>query len=231
MVIGIYAYWSGIGVITYYLTLVLNSVGITAVASQTLINGLLQILNFVTAVGSGLLVDRLGRRTLFLTSASGMLVCFTIWTALSARFAITKDPEVGKGVLAFIFTFSFFFQIAFSPLIMAYVVEIWPYTLRGRGLTSSLATTYAALLIGQFVTPIGLSTIAWKYYILFCVLLGILLPVIWFIFPETRGRTLEEINEVFEGKKETESSAPKDNEHVVEEEKKNRSESKYIYNV
>lgn len=217
VIIGIYAYWAGIGVTTYYLALVLNTIGITAVASQTLINGLLQILNFLTAVGSGLLVDRLGRRTLFLTSVGGMLICFSTWTALSARFAMTRDPEIGKGVLAFIFTFSFFFQIAFSPLLIAYVVEIWPYTLRSRGLTTSLAATYCGLLIGQFVTPIGLATIAWKYYIVFCILLVILLVIVWFIFPETRGRTLEEINEVFEGKREPESTDIKLDHGVIED--------------
>jgi len=49
------------------------------------------------------------------------------------------------------------------------------------------------------VNPIGLETIGWKYYIVFCVLLVIFLAVTYFVFPETRGHSLEEIAEVFDG--------------------------------
>ncbi|EXJ87479.1 hypothetical protein A1O3_04439 [Capronia epimyces CBS 606.96] len=198
MVVGVYAYWAGVGVITYYLTLVLNTIGITAVSTQTLLNALIAVMNFFTAVGSGLLVDRAGRRFLFMLSVSGMLIAFTTWTILSARFSLSQDKGLGKAVLGFIFIFSFFFQIAFSPLLIAYPIEIWPFTLRARGLTVSLFSTYSGLLIGLFVTPIGLRNIGWKYYIVFCVLLALLWLIVYFVFPETRGRTLEEINNVFE---------------------------------
>lgn len=69
--------------VSYYLALVLDTIGITDSDTQTLINGLLQVFNFVTA-GSAALVDRLGRRPLFLWSALGMLISFIIWTACSA---------------------------------------------------------------------------------------------------------------------------------------------------
>jgi len=81
----------------------------------------------------------------------------------------------------------------------AYTVEIYPYTLRGRGLAFSVSVTMAGLILGQFVNPIALESIGWRYYIVFCILLFIMIILVWFLFPETKGRTLEEIAELFDG--------------------------------
>lgn len=45
-----------------------------------------------------------------------------------------------------------------------------------------------------------MKALAWKYYIVFCCILACLLVIVYFLFPETRGYTLEEICEIFEGK-------------------------------
>lgn len=202
--VGFFAQWNGVGVVSYYLTLVLDTIGITATSEQALINGLLQIFNWVAAIGAGaLLVDRLGRRTLFITSAAGMLVSYIIWTALTSYFTRTLNQQAGHAVVAFIFVFYFFYGIAFTPLLVSYPVEIFPYALRGHGVTVALGHTYIGLIIGQFVNPVAMEKLGWRYYILFCCLNGILLVICWFMFPETRGRTLEQIAEVFDGKKET----------------------------
>lgn len=72
---------SGNGLVSYYIHDILTSVGIVAPADQSVINGALQIWSLLVALAfSVLLVDRLGRRTLFLTAAVGMLVTFSVWT-------------------------------------------------------------------------------------------------------------------------------------------------------
>lgn len=203
VIVGTAAQWNGVGVVSYYLTLVLNTVGITSVADQALINGLLQVFNWIAAVLAGaLMVDRIGRRTLFLISTAGMLGSYIVWTILTSVFTRTLDQQVGNAVVAFIFIYYFFYDIAWTPLLQAYPVEIFPYTLRGRGLTVSLASTYLSLIIGQFCNPIAMKSIGWKYYIVFCALLAVLLALIYLLFPETKGHSLEEIAEIFDGKRE-----------------------------
>lgn len=59
--------------------------------------------------------------------------------------------------------------------------------------------TYGAGLFNGFVNPIALEAINWKYYIVFVALLATWFALIWLFFPETSGRTLEEIYEVFDG--------------------------------
>ncbi|KAH8175653.1 sugar transporter domain-containing protein [Sarocladium implicatum] len=199
--VGWFAQWSGNGVVSYYLVLVLNSVGITKVSQQALINGLLQLFNWFAAVfGGALMVDLVGRRTLFLVSAGGMCLSYIAWTVLTSVFVDTLNQTVGNVVVAFIFIYFFFYDIAFTPLMPAYPIEIFPYTLRGRGVTAAYCSTYVGLILGQFVNPIAMESIGWRYYIVFCCLLAVLFVTVWNFFPETKGRTLEEIAEIFDGK-------------------------------
>jgi len=66
-------YLSGNGLVSYYIDLVLKNVGITDTNTKTVINGCLQIFNFVIAFGAAMLVDVAGRRPLFIISNAGML--------------------------------------------------------------------------------------------------------------------------------------------------------------
>lgn len=110
--VGMFAQWNGIGVVSYYLTLVLNTVGITSTYDQTLINGLLQIFNFGAALSAAFLVDRLGRRTLFLWSCVGMLGSYIVWTACSAVNADTGSSAAGIVVVVCLFVYYFHYDIA-----------------------------------------------------------------------------------------------------------------------
>lgn len=206
VIVGWFAQWNGIGVVSYYLTLVLNTIGITEAKDQTLINGLLQIFNWLVATFLGaLMVDRLGRRTLFLASTAGMLASYIAWTGLTAFFVSSSSEAAGRAVVAFIFLYYFFYDIAWTPLLQAYPIEIYPYTLRARGLSVTYIFTFVGLIVGNQVNPIAMQHIQWKYYIVFCCLLALLLVLVWFLFPETKGHSLEEIREVFEGKQDPET--------------------------
>ncbi|KAK1966649.1 hexose transporter [Colletotrichum sublineola] len=197
--VGAFAQWNGIGVVSYYLTLVLNTVGITDTFTQTLINGLLQIFNFGAALSAAFLVDRLGRRTLFLWSGAGMLASYIVWTACSAVNTETGSKPAGIVVVVCLFTFYFHYDIAYTPLLLGYPTEIFPYSLRSKGIAVELFAIYGSLIIAAFVNPIGLENIGWRYYIVFCCLLAVFFAVTWYLFPETKGHSLEEIAVIFDG--------------------------------
>lgn len=197
--VGAFAQWNGVAVISYYLTLVLDTIGITDPDTQTLINGLLQIFNFLAAASAAFLVDRLGRRTLFLWSGIGMLVSFVVWTACSAVFDVNGSHAAGITVLVFIFVYFFHYDIAYTPLLFGYPTEIFPYSLRAKGLTVEMISIYGSLVVLSFVNPIALDNIGWRYYIVFCIILVGIVATTWFYFPETKGHSLEEIAEIFDG--------------------------------
>lgn len=97
-----------------------------------------------------------------------------------------------------LFVFYFHYDIAMTPLLYAYPTEIFPYELRSWGVAFTVIVTNAGLIIGQVANPIAMANIGWRYYIVFCVLDFILFAAIWFLFPETKGKSLEEIAKVFD---------------------------------
>ncbi|KAL2205950.1 sugar transporter [Sarocladium strictum] len=197
--LGFMTQWAGNGVIAYYLPLVLSSVGITSVTDQTLINACLNLWNLLWAIAAATSVDRFGRRGLFLASAVVMFISFVIVTALSGVFAQTLSSRVGTAVIPFLFIFYAGYDIALTPFLVAYPVEIWQFTLRSRGLTITWVTALASIFLNTFVNGIALASLGWKYYTLFCVLLLLWIVFIYFVVPETRGYTLEQMAVVFDG--------------------------------
>ena len=136
--------FSGNGIVSYYLAPILKSVGITSSVTQAVINLALQIWNAFFAFGGALSAERFGRRPLWLISACGMLASFIVVTALSATFAEHGIKAAGSATVAFLFIFFAFYDIAFTPLSIAYPVEILPFSLRAKGLAVNLTTVFAA---------------------------------------------------------------------------------------
>jgi MFS family permease len=197
--LGVFAQWNGVGIASYYLAPVLKSVGITSVTSQTMISGFLQVWNLILAVSAAFSVDTLGRRKLFMASCFGMLASYVVISGLSGSFAYTAKAATGVAVIPFLFIYYGFYDIAFTPLLISYTCEIWSYNLRARGLATTLITTQLALFFNIFVNPIALEAIAWKYYVVYCVILMVITGTVWLFYPETNGHSLEEMARVFDG--------------------------------
>ncbi|KAF7523489.1 hypothetical protein G7054_g11746 [Neopestalotiopsis clavispora] len=191
---------SGNGLVSYYLHDILSSVGIDDPTDQSLFNGGLQIWSFIVAIGfSVFLVDKLGRKALFLTAAIGMLIVFSIWTACSAVYAQTANTRAGSAVLGMIFLFYGVAGFAWPGLTVMYCSEILPYGLRAKGLALCLAVTALSGVLNQYINPIGLAQLAWRFYFVYIIILVIEVFCIWFLFVETKGPTLEQIAYLFDG--------------------------------
>jgi hypothetical protein len=108
---GLFAQWSGNGLVSYYLVLIMDSIGITDANKQLLINGALTSFNLVTNLFFSFFVDDWGRRPIMLVSSAGMLVSFVIWTALSAKYDAHASSSLGSGVLGMIFIYYLFYNL------------------------------------------------------------------------------------------------------------------------
>jgi len=197
--IAFFSQWSGNGLVSYYLNAVFKTIGITDVGIQNLINGILQIFNCTVAVLAGLYCDRLGRRFLFITSCIGMLIFFMLQTVCSAIYAQRGSTTAAHAVVAFIFLFYASYNIAFSPLIVSYTVEILPYPLRAKGFAVFNFAISLSLIFNQYVNPIALGKIGWKYYIVYVCFIAFELVFCYFYVVETKNRTLEETAALFDG--------------------------------
>lgn len=108
---GLFAQWSGNGLVSYYLNLIMDSIGIKDANQQLLINGALTSFNLATNLFFSFFVDKWGRRPIMLFSSAGMMVAFVIWTALSAKYDAHASSALGSGVLGMIFIYYLFYNM------------------------------------------------------------------------------------------------------------------------
>ncbi|KAJ5116554.1 hexose transporter protein [Penicillium angulare] len=200
--IGFFSQWSGNGIVSYFLPQVLKLIGITNSNTQLTINLVLSAVNVVSATGICFWVDYFGRRKLFLFSSCSMLLCYVATTIALARFdadTTGTNTAAAHTVIAFIFLYYISYNIGYSGLLVSYSSEILPYRLRAKGLTLMFFCVDLSLWFNQYVNPIALGDIEWKYYIVYCVFLVFEIFVVWKYYIETKGIPLEEIVKKFDG--------------------------------
>ena len=190
---------SGNGLISYYLNLVLNSIGITAEKKQLQINGWLMFFNLIMAGTASAVASKFRRRSMFLLCIGSMLVCFIVWTALSAvnQQRDFKQKDLGSGVLAMIFLYYAAYDTGANGIAILYITEILPYNHRAKGFNIFNLWGAVVILFNGFVNPIAMDAITWKYYIVYCCVLAVEFTVVYFLYPETSGYSLEEVAQVF----------------------------------
>jgi MFS family permease len=198
IMIGTATQWIGNGLVSYFLVPILRQVGITKPPQLSGINGGIAVWSWFVAMAGASLSDRYGRRSLFLTALAGALVSFVFITGLSGGFATTGKSTIGVAMIPFLFIFNAFYALAFTPIPMLYVPEVSPFSLRAKSAALLLLSQNCAQAFNQFANPVALNAIAWKYYIVYVVIISIYLVLFWFFCRETKGLTVEEAAVVYE---------------------------------
>ncbi|KAJ5792422.1 uncharacterized protein N7503_008400 [Penicillium pulvis] len=211
--------WTGNGVTSYYLPPILASVGIKNAAHQAAVNISLQVWNLVFAVGGASTSDRYGRRVLWLCATTLMMIFLSTSTVMTALFSELHIIEAGIAVIPMLFLFCAAYDFAYMPLFIAYPAEILPFQLRAKGLAITLTTDSLACFFNQYVNPVAFAALRWKYFLLYVGCLVVFLGVVYFLFPETQGRSLEDVARIFEDGKILQVMSPVDSEGEGESEK------------
>ncbi|KAL5338564.1 putative MFS sugar transporter [Aspergillus crustosus] len=198
--LGLFTQWSGNTLISYYLSDLLNLVNITDAVVKSKINVGLACWGFVCGTALALTVPRFKRRTMYLTCACSLVCVYVAWTISMERFMVTETKAAAGLTLFFIFLYSPAYNLGYNALTYTYMVELFPYMVRSSGLSWFQFYSRGASFFATYVNPIGLDRIQWRWLIVYCCWLGFEVVFIYFIFPETHGRTLEELSFLFEGK-------------------------------
>jgi len=200
--IAFFSQWSGNGIASYYLNVVLTQIGIgvTDKAQVQYFNLGLAVYNFMIAITAALFVERIGRRKLFLVSNAGMLFAYILWTTgAGVNASNPSNRSAANLVMAAVFIFNGFYAIAYTPLLVSYTVEITPYGIRTKVFAIMNVSVTSSLIFNQYVNPIALDALKWKYYIVYIAWLVFELAFIWKFLVETKGRSLEETAALFDG--------------------------------
>lgn len=137
-------------------------------------------------------VDRYGRRKLLMFSAVGLSISMAV---------IAGTGSGGKKVIAavvFCFVYDFFFPIGFLGLTFLYAAELSPLAYRVPITAIANATQWMCQFLVAQVTPPGTTSLKNRYYIIYAVLNASFAVIVYFLFPETNGRSLEDMDMVFE---------------------------------
>jgi MFS family permease len=184
-------------------------VGITKASDQAAVNISLNAWNFLLTGAGALASERYGRRILWLISTVAMIVFLSMSTLAAGLFAERHLSAAALAVVPLLFLFFGAYDIGYAPLFMSYPAEILPFQLRAKGIAVTLSADAVACFFNQYVNPVAFTAIAWKYYCVFLGSLVMFLVLIYFLFPETKGRSLEEVAMIFDKEKKSEIDSQK----------------------
>lgn len=145
------------------------------------------------------ILDRVGRKKPLLFGAVGITLALICEAAINSQNPAGTRQSLSIAGVFFLFLVSIIFSLSFGPISWVYMSEIMPMQIRGRG--NAFATGIGNWLFSTMVTqvsPIALGQIGWKFYFIFVVFnVLVTIPVVWFVFKETNGLSLEEIDLLF----------------------------------
>lgn len=200
--LGIISQYSGNALFSNYMNLIYESMGIKDQNKKIPLNGGQTLLALIVSVSCAFLVDRVGRRPLFLVSTSGMVAMFLAWTITASQFEKTQDVKTtGYPQVVWVWLFGVFYSLAWSGLLVAYALEILPYKLRAKGLMIMNLTVQSALVLGNYTNPIAWEELPhqWNLSLIYTIWIFVELIFVYFFYIETRGPTLEELAKIFDG--------------------------------
>ncbi|KFZ09077.1 hypothetical protein V501_05721 [Pseudogymnoascus sp. VKM F-4519 (FW-2642)] len=209
-IISLFGQWAGNGIVSYYLSKFLDTAGIRGQTTQINVQLGMNAIQIVFAGLGATQVDRFGRRPMLICVN---LMCCLCWVGITVATSIANVQEnstpeylasipspVSKAVLAWVYIFQICYSFGWTPMQALYPVEVLSFEMRAKGMAFSNLFTSIGLLANQFGVSVSLVNIAWKTYIVFLVWCAVQAGIIWYFVPETKNRTLEELDAIFHSK-------------------------------
>ena len=185
--------------INYYGPQIYALLGIETGTSLKII-GISGSLSIVYCAAGLFLLDRVGRVKPLIVSAIGMSLALLTNSVLSKFYVINDNPNPNENALramvAMNFVFSFFFTFI-GIISWVYPAEIFPAEIRARGNSLSTFTNWSLNLVFAQCAPIALEQLGFPFFYFFFVWNLIAAVCYFFFFPETKGRTLEQMDQLF----------------------------------
>ena len=185
--IGAFNQLEGINVILYYLNSIFTSAGFSQVSGdqQAIAVG---ATNFLFALVGMSLIDKIGRKTLLLIGAAGTSICLA---GVAWLFKTQSHPGALVWLLV---TYIAFFSMSQGAVIWVYIGEIFPNSVRSKGQGVGSASHWIMNTLIALAFPVVVHSFSKETpFVFFAVMTVVQFLVVLFVFPETKGQTLEEL--------------------------------------
>jgi sugar porter (SP) family MFS transporter len=158
-----------------------------------ILGGVFATVYALATIPSFFMVERVGRRNLFLIGFLGQGLSFII----TMGCLIQDNEQNAKGAVVGIFLFICFFAFTTLPLPWIYPPEINPLRTRTMAAAASTCTNWICNFAVVMFTPVFSDQSGWGIYLFFALVNFVAIPFAWFFYAETAGRDLEEIDIIF----------------------------------
>ena len=190
ILLSVFQQFVGINVALYYAPRIFESMGAAKDASmlQTVVMGLVNVIFTVVAI---LTVDKWGRKPLLIIGSAGMAI------GMFAISALAFLKIIGVSTLVFIIIYTASFMMSWGPICWVLIAEIFPNRIRGRAIAVAVVAQWAANYLISSTYPAMMEFsggITYGFYGLMSVISAIF---VWKMIPETKGKTLEEMEKLW----------------------------------
>ncbi|KAL2138250.1 hypothetical protein VTI28DRAFT_7193 [Corynascus sepedonium] len=191
--------WTGINAVLYYAPFIFEQLGLDLNTTSLLATGVVGIVMFIATIPAVLWIDRAGRKPVLTIGAIGMATCHIIIAVLVAKNIDqwAEHRAAGWAAVCMVWLFVIHFGYSWGPCAWIIIAEIWPLSTRPYGVALGASSNWMNNFIVGQVTPEMLGGIPYGTYILFGLLTYLGAAFIWFLVPETKRLTLEEMDVVF----------------------------------
>lgn len=196
--LGLFTQMSGNTLISYYQNLLFERIGYTTTFAKTRINIANQCWSLMNAVIIALVVTRFRRRWMFMLSSASMMLVFMSMTICYERLGVaraekTSNKSAQYAALFFFFAYSPCYNIGNNSLTYTYLVELFPFAQRSMGIGFEQIFGKLGGFFSVNVNPIAMKALDWKYFAIYCGWITFEFLFVYFMYPETYNRTLEEL--------------------------------------
>ncbi|MFW6290404.1 MAG: D-xylose transporter XylE [Mariniphaga sp.] len=191
ILLSVFQQFVGINVALYYAPRIFESMGAAKDASlmQTVIMGLVNVIFTVVAIFT---VDKWGRKPLLIVGSAGMAI------GMFAISALAFMEVIGIGTLVFIIIYTASFMMSWGPITWVLISEIFPNKIRGKAVAIAVAAQWAANYFISSTYPAMMEFSGGFTYGFYGLMSILSLIFVWKIVPETKGKTLEEMEGLWE---------------------------------
>ncbi|KAI1373101.1 general substrate transporter [Hypoxylon crocopeplum] len=144
-----------------------------------------------------MLIDRLGRRVTLTAGCVAMGLGMLINGVLGQVYPDNTNSAADVVCIVFIFIYALGYSMGFGPAAWVYGSEIFPTSVRARGLNLSASAGAIGSIVVAQVWPVGIDTIGSNIYFFFMAVNFVCIPIIVLLYPETKGRPLEDMDLLF----------------------------------
>jgi MFS transporter, SP family, galactose:H+ symporter len=184
---------TGINTVIYFAPTIFESAGLPSAATSILATAGVGAVNVIMTIVSIWLIDRLGRRRLLFWSLGGMTLTLFV---LSAAFYTGTSGQLAWVAVVSVAAYVGFFAIGLGPVFWLLIAEIFPLALRGRAMSLATVANWVFNLIvsATFLDMVNaLGTAA--AFVVYAILSVVALLFVALMVPETKGRSLEQIED------------------------------------